>query len=52
MKKIRSLGKFVGKIGKKSGRYESSAPILGKLEVRKKRSSHNFGWEIRKIQPN
>ena len=47
-----------GTLGKKFHRQESCPKILGKLEVRpkkkekKKRSSPNFGLEIRKIGPN
>ena len=33
--------------------YESSSKRLGKLGVRtKKETSPNFGWEIRKVEPN
>ena len=40
--------------GKTTGYQESCPPILGKFRVRpkKKRSFLNFGWEIRKIQPD
>merc|ERR1712001_650506 len=54
-KKIRSLGKFVMKIWKKIG-------LLGKLTCnirkvggetkKKKKSSLNFGWKIRKVEPS
>ena len=49
-----NLESSLGKLGKKSVRQESLLGKLGKLEVRpkKKRSSPNFGWDIRKVEPN
>ena len=51
------LGKLA-KIRKVETNKDSSSKRLGKLEVRpkkkkrKKRSSPNIGWDIRKVEPN
>ena len=54
IRKVEAILGKLAKIRKVESDEESSSKRFGKLEVRprKKRSSPNLGWEIRKILPN